>query len=122
MPVSPPSHAAIVIIGGGVVGCSFAHHLVKLGLRDALLLERKQLYSGTTWHAAFINTGADTIEVACERVEAMPSLRSLYDPKSLRIRACCPARPGFSGQLEETNRAVIRAAYRGVIHYNCDSK
>ena len=104
------------------MGCSFAHHLVKLGLRDALLLERKQLYSGTTWHAAFINTGADTIEVACERVEAMPSLRPLYDPKSLRIRACCPARPGFSGQLEETNRAVIRAAYRGVIHYNCDSK
>jgi glycine/D-amino acid oxidase-like deaminating enzyme len=77
MPVSPPSHAAIVIIGGGVVGCFFAHHLVKLGLRDALLLERKQLYSGTTWHAAFINTGADTIEVACERVEAMPSLRPL---------------------------------------------
>ena len=122
MPVSPPSYAAIVIIGGGVVGCSFAHPLVKLGLRDALLLERKQLYSGTTWHAAFINTGADTIEVACERVEAMPSLRPLYDPKSLRIRACCPARPGCSGQLEETNRAVIRAAYRGVIHYNCDSK
>ena len=52
MPISPPSHAAIVIIGGGVVGCSIAYHLVKLGLRDVLLLERKQLSSGTTWHAA----------------------------------------------------------------------
>jgi glycine/D-amino acid oxidase-like deaminating enzyme len=40
MPVSPPSHAAIVIIGGGVVGCSIAYYLVKLGLRDVLLLER----------------------------------------------------------------------------------
>lgn len=49
---SAPSHAAIVIIGGGVVGCSIAYHLVKLGLTDVLLLERKQLSSGTTWHAA----------------------------------------------------------------------
>ena len=47
-----PDHAAIVIIGGGVVGCSIAYHLVKLGLTDVLLLERKQLSSGTTWHAA----------------------------------------------------------------------
>ena len=49
---SLPSHAAVVIIGGGVVGCSIAYHLVKLGITDVLLLERKQLSSGTTWHAA----------------------------------------------------------------------
>ena len=42
----------VVIIGGGVVGCSVAYHLAKLGWRDVLLLERKQLTSGTTWHAA----------------------------------------------------------------------
>jgi heterotetrameric sarcosine oxidase gamma subunit len=47
-----PSHARVVIIGGGVVGCSVAYHLAKLGWRDILLLERKQLTSGTTWHAA----------------------------------------------------------------------
>jgi 4-methylaminobutanoate oxidase (formaldehyde-forming) len=41
-----------VIIGGGVVGCSVAYHLAKLGWRDVVLLERKQLTSGTTWHAA----------------------------------------------------------------------
>ncbi len=47
-----PSHARAVIIGGGVVGASVAYHLTKLGWRDVLLLERKQLTSGTTWHAA----------------------------------------------------------------------
>jgi 4-methylaminobutanoate oxidase (formaldehyde-forming) len=41
-----------VIIGGGVVGCSVAYHLTKLGWTDVVLLERKQLTSGTTWHAA----------------------------------------------------------------------
>ena len=47
-----PSHADVVIIGGGVVGCSIAYHLTKLGIRDVVLLERKQLSCGTTWHAA----------------------------------------------------------------------
>jgi heterotetrameric sarcosine oxidase gamma subunit len=47
-----PAQARVVIIGGGVVGCSVAYHLAKLGWRDIVLLERKQLTSGTTWHAA----------------------------------------------------------------------
>jgi len=47
-----PQRARAVIIGGGVVGCSVAYHLAKLGWRDVILLERKQLTSGTTWHAA----------------------------------------------------------------------
>jgi len=47
-----PSHARAVIIGGGVIGCSVAYHLAKLGWSDVVLLERKQLTSGTTWHAA----------------------------------------------------------------------
>ena len=47
-----PSHARVVIIGGGVVGCSVAYHLAKQGWKDIVLLERKQLTSGTTWHAA----------------------------------------------------------------------
>ena len=47
-----PNHARVVIIGGGVVGCSVAYHLTKLGWTDVVLLERKQLTSGTTWHAA----------------------------------------------------------------------
>jgi len=47
-----PAHARTVIIGGGVVGCSVAYHLTKLGWTDVVLLERKRLTSGTTWHAA----------------------------------------------------------------------
>jgi 4-methylaminobutanoate oxidase (formaldehyde-forming) len=47
-----PKHARVVIIGGGVIGCSIAYHLGKLGWSDVVLLERKQLTSGTTWHAA----------------------------------------------------------------------
>ncbi|WP_291732060.1 FAD-dependent oxidoreductase [Leisingera sp. F5] len=47
-----PSHAQVVIIGGGIHGCSVAYHLAKQGLTDVVLLERKQLTSGTTWHAA----------------------------------------------------------------------
>ncbi len=48
----PPSQARVVIIGGGVIGCSVAYHLAKQGWKDIVLLERKQLTSGTTWHAA----------------------------------------------------------------------
>ena len=47
-----PNKAGVVIIGGGVIGCSVAYHLSKLGLDDVVLLERQQLTSGTTWHAA----------------------------------------------------------------------
>ena len=47
-----PSHARVVVIGGGIAGCSVAYHLTKLGWRDVLLLERRDVSCGTTWHAA----------------------------------------------------------------------
>ncbi|GAA6209250.1 FAD-dependent oxidoreductase [Cognatishimia sp. WU-CL00825] len=47
-----PTKARVVIVGGGVIGCSVAYHLAKKGWTDIVLLERKQLTSGTTWHAA----------------------------------------------------------------------
>lgn len=47
-----PKQAQVVIVGGGVVGCSIAYHLTKLGFTDVVLLERQKLTSGTTWHAA----------------------------------------------------------------------
>ncbi|MFP6731937.1 MAG: FAD-dependent oxidoreductase [Alphaproteobacteria bacterium] len=47
-----PTQARVVIIGGGIAGCSVAYHLTKLGWTDVVLLERKQLTCGTTWHAA----------------------------------------------------------------------
>jgi 4-methylaminobutanoate oxidase (formaldehyde-forming) len=52
MPAALPSHARVVVIGGGIAGCSVAYHLTKLGWRDVLLLERRDLSCGTTWHAA----------------------------------------------------------------------
>ena len=47
-----PSSSKVVVIGGGVVGCSVAYHLAKFGWKDTILVERDQLTSGTTWHAA----------------------------------------------------------------------
>ena len=49
---SIPSSARVVIVGGGVIGCSIAYHLSKRGWNDVVLLERHKLTSGTTWHAA----------------------------------------------------------------------
>src|SRR6478672_5441035 len=47
-----PNVARCVVIGGGIIGCSIAYHLAKLGRKDVVLLERNRLTSGTTWHAA----------------------------------------------------------------------
>ena len=47
-----PKNTKVVVIGGGVAGCSAAYHLAKFGWKDTILLERDQLTSGTTWHAA----------------------------------------------------------------------
>jgi 4-methylaminobutanoate oxidase (formaldehyde-forming) len=63
-----PSHAHVVVIGGGVIGCSVAYHLAHLGVKDVLLLERDRLTSGTTWHAAglmvtFGSTSATSTEL-----------------------------------------------------------
>ena len=47
-----PPHASVVVIGGGIMGCSTLYHLAKMGVGDAILLERNKLTSGTTWHSA----------------------------------------------------------------------
>jgi dimethylglycine dehydrogenase len=56
------SHVRVAVIGGGVVGCSVLYHLTKLGWKDVLLIERSELTSGSTWHAAggFHTLNADT--------------------------------------------------------------
>ncbi|MDH3884955.1 MAG: FAD-dependent oxidoreductase [Desulfobacterales bacterium] len=56
MRVKIPGEARLVIIGGGIVGCSLAYHLTKLGWNDVVLLERKELACGTTWAAAGLLT------------------------------------------------------------------
>ena len=46
------SHVQVAVIGGGVVGCSVLYHLTKAGWKDVMLIERSELTSGSTWHAA----------------------------------------------------------------------
>ena len=63
-----PSHARVIIIGGGIIGTSVAYHLAHLGWQDIVLLERDRLTSGTTWHAAglmvtFGSTSATSTEI-----------------------------------------------------------
>ena len=57
-PAGVPSRAQVVIVGGGVTGCSIAYHLAHLGWTDVVLLEQHQLTAGTTWHAAGLITSA----------------------------------------------------------------
>ena len=52
MPQSAPEDAEIVIVGGGVIGCAIAYHLTRMGQGDVLVLERRQMTHGATWHAA----------------------------------------------------------------------
>ena len=52
MSVGVPTHARAVVVGGGIVGCSTAYHLARLGWKDIVLLERGAVSCGTTWHAA----------------------------------------------------------------------
>src|SRR5580692_1218306 len=53
-----PARAQVVIVGGGVIGCSIAYHLAHLGWTDVVLLEQHELTAGTTWHAAGLITSA----------------------------------------------------------------
>ena len=54
------SHARVVVVGGGVVGCSILYHLTEAGWTDAVLLERDELTAGSTWHAAGLLPAART--------------------------------------------------------------
>ncbi|MBC8334506.1 MAG: GcvT family protein [Anaerolineales bacterium] len=75
-----PSHAQVVIVGGGVIGCSVAYHLTKLGWDDVVLLERKELTSGTTWHAAglVVTPSGDelSVEISTYTRELMKTLEA----------------------------------------------
>lgn len=57
-------HTRVVVIGGGIVGAAMLYHLTKLGWSDVVLVERKQLTAGSTWHAAggYSDTAATTLD------------------------------------------------------------
>ena len=75
-----PSQARVVIVGGGVIGTSVAYHLTKLGWKDVVLLERKELTSGTTWHAAglVVTPSGDelSVEISTYTRELMKTLEA----------------------------------------------
>ena len=91
MKSAPPPRARVVVIGGGVVGCSTAYHLAKRGWADVVLLERKRLTSGTTWHAAGLITQARPTYGTREIVR-----------RSLRVFKSLPEETGFATGFEET--------------------
>ena len=75
-----PDRAEVVIIGGGIIGCSIAYHLTRLGVSDVVLLERRQLSCGTTWHSVGsvgqLRGTRHMTELACYTTELFKSLEA----------------------------------------------
>ncbi|MEN0087906.1 MAG: FAD-dependent oxidoreductase [Pseudomonadota bacterium] len=133
-----PAHAQAVIIGGGVAGCSVAYHLAKLGWKDIVLLERKQLTCGTTWHAAGLiaqlrstknmtrlskysqelygeleaETGVATGFRRCGSITA-----ALTDDRLEEIRRQASMARAFGVEVEEISPGEVKARYE---HINID--
>ena len=115
---SLPTQAQVVIIGGGVIGCSIAYHLTKLGWRDVILLEKSQLTSGTTWHAAGLVVTPSgnrlSVEMSTYTIELMKSLEAEtgqstgFSPVGYLQLACTP------DWLEERRRMAAAARRLGV--------
>ena len=113
-----PTQAQVVIIGGGIIGCSVAYHLTKLGWRDVLLLERKQLTSGTTWHAAGLIVTPSSSELDVEistytrelfkQLEAETGQSTGFKPIGYLQLACTP------DWLVERRRMAVAARNFGV--------
>ena len=114
-----PARARVVVIGGGVIGCSVAYHLAHMGWSDVVLLERDQLTSGTTWHAAgLMVTFGSTSETSTEmrkytrdlyaRLEAETGLATGFKPVGFIELAADPDR------LEEYRRVSAFNRYCGV--------
>ena len=80
MTIALPAETQVVIIGGGIMGCSVAYHLAKSGCTDVVLLERKQLTSGTTWHSAAqvrqLRSGANLTQLIRHSAELYASLEA----------------------------------------------
>jgi len=111
-----PTHAQVIIIGGGVIGCSIAYHLTKLGWKDVIILEKSQLTAGTTWHAAGLVealgfTSATKIGMAKYTLELYSQLEKEtgqatgFNPIGMLEIACSQSR------LEEYRRVSAFARY-----------
>ena len=109
-----PERARVVIIGGGIIGCSVAYHLAHMGWKDIVLLERDRLTSGTTWHAAgLMVTFGSTSETS---TEMRKYTRDLYS----RLEAETGQSTGFKpiGFIEIATDADRLEEYRRVSAFN----
>jgi 4-methylaminobutanoate oxidase (formaldehyde-forming) len=119
VPVSLPSHARAVVIGGGVIGTSVAYHLGLMGWREVVLLERDRLTSGTTWHAAgLMVTFGSTSETSTEMRKYARALYSHLEAETGQATGFAPI--GFievaadKDRLEEYRRVAAFNRYCGV--------
>jgi len=114
-----PQSARIVVIGGGIIGCSVAYHLAHMGCSDVVLLERDRLTSGTTWHAAgLIVTFGSTSETSTEMRKYSRDLYARLEAETGQATGFKPV--GFIGvatdadRLEEYRRVSAFNRYCGV--------
>jgi glycine cleavage system aminomethyltransferase T/glycine/D-amino acid oxidase-like deaminating enzyme len=109
-----PKHARVVVVGGGIIGCSVAYHLAHMGWKDVVLLERDRLTSGTTWHAAgLMVTFGSTSETS---TEMRKYTRDLYS----RLEAETELSTGFKpvGFIEVASDKDRLEEYRRVSAFN----
>ncbi len=103
--ISLPERARVVVIGGGIIGCSVAYHLAHMGWKDVVLLERDRLTSGTTWHAAgLMVTFGSTSETS---TEMRKYTRDLYAGSRPR-----PASPPASSRSASSRSPPTPIAWR----------
>ncbi|MBK9264044.1 MAG: GcvT family protein [Polyangiaceae bacterium] len=114
-----PDRARVVVIGGGVIGCSVAYHLAHMGCKDVVLLERDRVTSGTTWHAAgLMVTFGSTSETSTEMRKYTRDLYSRLEAETGQATGFKPV--GFielakdRDRLEEYRRVSAFNRYCGV--------
>lgn len=117
--INLPKHARVVVIGGGIIGCSVAYHLADMGWTDILLLERDQITSGSTWHAAgLMVTFGSTSETSTEMRKYSRQLYSRLEAETGHATGFSPV--GFievaadPDRLEEYRRVSAFNRYCGV--------
>src|SRR3989440_10506845 len=111
-----PTHARVVVVGGGVIGTSVAYHLAQMGWKDIVLLERDRLTSGTTWHAAgLMVTFGSTSETSTEMRKYSRALYSRLEAETGQATGFAPI--GFIEVASDQDRLEEYRRVSGVNRY-----